>query len=257
MKLTWLTDIHCNFISQYAAKEFAKTISSDIVIITGDIAEANSFADCINDFKNNYSGQLYFTLGNHDFYRGSFQEVETLAKQFGNSYLTCAAPIRINDNVCLVGHDGWYDCRCGYGEDSRVEMSDFQLIKDFNFAPIHIIADKCRRKADDGSFELKIKINAAIKTGYKKIYVATHYPPFPNACWYKGKISDGHWLPWFTNVSMGQMLAGVAEDNPDVEFVVICGHSHGEGIYKHSHNLIVFTGKANYGEILISKEFEE
>ena len=44
MKLAWLTDIHLNFIDEYARKKFYKEIVNaqcDGVLISGDIAEAS------------------------------------------------------------------------------------------------------------------------------------------------------------------------------------------------------------------------
>lgn len=260
--ITWITDPHFNFISRFAAKESGKMIAesgSDSVIFSGDIAEANSFCEALVDFQEGFGGKIYFILGNHDFYKGSFEEVERKAKTVQSKdiiWLTSSAPIKLNDITILTGHDGWYDIRCGWGEDSHLQMTDFHLIRDFQYIHHELIIEASRKKANWAARELKEKLNAAIKLGYKKIYIATHYPPFPQACWHEGHISDGEWLPWFTSVVMGQMLSGIADDNKDIEFIVLCGHSHSPGEYRHFDNLLVLTGQAEYGKIMISKEMQ-
>jgi hypothetical protein len=50
MKLTWLTDIHLNFLELEEHKSFYQTIineNSDVILISGDIAEAPSIADLL------------------------------------------------------------------------------------------------------------------------------------------------------------------------------------------------------------------
>ena len=87
MKLVWISDPHTNFISPFAAKEFGKAIQADAIIVTGDIAEANSFADALIDLQSGFGGVVYFILGNHDFYGGSFHEVEQKAKSISSNDL--------------------------------------------------------------------------------------------------------------------------------------------------------------------------
>ena len=39
-----------------------------------------------------------------------------------------------------------------------------------------------------------------------------------------------------------------AEKNPDCQFTVLCGHSHGEGVAEMAPNLVVRTQGAEYGQ---------
>jgi hypothetical protein len=42
-------------------------------------------------------------------------------------------------------------------------------------------------------------------------------------------------------------MVQLACEFPQVNFTVLCGHSHGEGFYSAATNLDVYTGRAQYG----------
>jgi hypothetical protein len=46
---------------------------------------------------------------------------------------------------------------------------------------------------------------------------------------YDGEQSEPAWLPWFTCIATGEALAEYADDHPDTQLTVLCGHSHGLG----------------------------
>src|SRR5215213_9460740 len=79
------------------------------------------------------------------------------------------------------------------------------------------------------------------------IILATHVPPFREACWHQGKISDGDWLPHFTCKAVGDVLLEIMKENPDHKLTVLCGHTHGGGEAQVLPNLKVLTGAARYG----------
>ncbi|MEN9581319.1 MAG: hypothetical protein RJA70_4328, partial [Pseudomonadota bacterium] len=35
--------------------------------------------------------------------------------------------------------------------------------------------------------------------------------------------------------------------HPDIRYVTLCGHTHSPGIYEAHPNLVVYTGRAQYG----------
>jgi hypothetical protein len=81
---------------------------------------------------------------------------------------------------------------------------------------------------------------------YQNILIVTHVPPFVEACWYEGKQSDDEYLPHFSNPSAGVPIQEIAQSNPDRNFVVLCGHTHGKSEIKILPNLKVYTGGAEY-----------
>lgn len=80
-----------------------------------------------------------------------------------------------------------------------------------------------------------------------QVVVVTHVPPFGGAAWHEGRPSDDDWVPWFSCKAIGDALLNCAVKNPAVDFLVICGHTHGSGEYSPCSNLKVKTGAAEYG----------
>lgn len=78
MNLAWLTDVHLNFLDANERKKFYQEIintSSDGVLLSGDIAEAPSIKNILQELSNFIKKPIYFILGNHDYYRGQINEV--------------------------------------------------------------------------------------------------------------------------------------------------------------------------------------
>jgi predicted MPP superfamily phosphohydrolase len=78
MKLTWLTDVHLNFLEKDKRMDFYQMLiatDSDGVVLSGDIAEATSIELILKEMANATQKPIYFVLGNHDYYRGSVHDV--------------------------------------------------------------------------------------------------------------------------------------------------------------------------------------
>jgi hypothetical protein len=71
--------------------------------------------------------------------------------------------------------------------------------------------------------------------------VLTHVPPLPEACWYDGKMSEPAWLLWFTCVATDELLRQYAGEHPGTRVTVLCGHTHGKGVFEVAPNLEVRT----------------
>ena len=83
--------------------------------------------------------------------------------------------------------------------------------------------------------------------------VLTHVPPFREACWHEGRISDDNWLPHFTCKAVGDALLEAMAAAPDHRMTVLCGHTHGGGEAQVLPNLRVLTGDARYGQPVIQR----
>lgn len=278
MRLAWINDCHFNFIKNTEAfgKYLTEDYEFDAVVIAGDISEAPLLIQDLKDFSAGINNKpLYFVTGNHDYYHSSHAKVSrALHDAFKDSpnitYLTNTAFVQLDSKTALVGEDGWYDATAGDPEGSMVYMSDFDLIEELSRClssdleyPRDVVFARgdrwplinyCRELGQLSVLRAKPKLVAAAGQAETVIF-ATHVPPFPKATWHQGKQSNADWLPWFCNVQMGEMLSEVADACPDNNFVVLCGHTHGEGIYNHSQNLVVHTGKAEYRVPDISKIF--
>jgi len=264
MKLVWITDPHLDFLpsppmGSLRFGEWLNKMEGDAVVITGDIAEGYVVADLLEFFAAGYKKPVYFVLGNHDYYKSSFLKTQASVRKLDSEFplltwLDESGIIELTPDIALVGSGGWYDVRSGKGEDSRLIMSDFTEIEDFRGSDRHTIIDKCRVVAKEMADNIRpVLMEAASK--YKHVYFATHVPPFREATWHNGKLSDGEWLPWFSNLTMGNVLSDAAFDYPDTKFTVLCGHTHSPGVFDFTSNMTVLTGKAQYKNPQIAKVF--
>lgn len=249
MKLAWFTDIHLNVLSPTKLNGFCQDIreqACDALLITGDIAEAPTVERYLHYLKSQTSLPIYFVLGNHDFYHGSIAEVSRKI-QHHEGWLTKGDIIPLSSTRALIGHDGWADGRLGNYSSSSVMLNDYVLIKE-----LMNLSKKERLKVlndlgDKAAVELKPTLERTLQQ-YSHVYCATHVPPFKEACWHEGKISDDDWLPHFTNKVVGDMLRITMEKNPDKMLTVLCGHTHSSGYSQILPNLEVKTGAAVYGK---------
>ena len=253
-KLAWLTDIHLNFLSQGKLVAFCANItkeSPDVVLLGGDTAEAPSLEKYLRVVKDRVAAPIYFVLGNHDFYHGSIPIIRGKMKELSNKikglqWLGLNDIVEITPDVALIGYDGWSDGRLGNYAQSPVMLSDYLLIKELTGLSKSNRLKKLNELGDEAAVHAKKVLQAACEW-YPQIICLTHVPPFREACWHEGKISDDNWLPHFTNKAAGDALTGVMAKHPHCSLTVLCGHTHGEGYAKILPNLEVKTGGAVYG----------
>lgn len=274
MRLLWATDIHLDHIRVPGAGRLlggylCKEQTFDAVLLTGDISVSDQLEAHLEGFALAVACPVYFVLGNHDYYHSSTGHVRKLmadltARIDNLIWLDAEPEPTLFGDTALVGQEGWCDARTGLPEgDSRFAMRDWNAIEDLTVLTLYEIEmgirqpliEICQKWADAQARDAKLKLEAALKLR-KDVIFATHYPPFPQASWHKGRMSDNIWRPWFTSVAMGEMLAEVAEAHPDSRITVLCGHTHSGGVYKHFENLVVRTGKAVYGIPDVEDVFE-
>jgi predicted phosphohydrolase len=246
VRATWLTDIHLNFLRRLALRAFFDKVKAerpDVLLVTGDIAEADTIEQFLDELGAQLGVPIYFVLGNHDYYRSSIHVVRrVLARGRGVArWLPAIEPVRLTDRLVMIGVDGWGDARCG-DLASKVQLSDWQLIEEFAQSrydrPARI---KLLQELGAGEATALRDMLAAVPAS-DELLVLTHVPPFPEACVYNGEPSEPAWLPWFTCVSTGEVLAEYADRHPETEITVLCGHTHGAGVCRPRPNLEVRTG---------------
>jgi len=258
MKLAWLTDIHLNLIDHTARLKFyAEIINThgDAVLISGDIAETPSLTDLLHEMAQQINKPIYFILGNHDYYEGAINEVREaiaiLTKTHEHLFWLPASGIQLltNDTI-LLGQDGWADGRLGDYQNSKVALNDSHMIDDLlqkNILGKSHLLEKMQQLADADAIALQNDLTQAISRHPKKIIVLMHMPPFKEVCFPKIQASNEDCLPYFSSKAMGDMLMPVASNNPTIDFLVLCGHTHNENYYQPTANLTIKTGGAkNY-----------
>lgn len=257
MQLAWLTDIHLNFLDDEAREVFYQKILDthcDSVLISGDIAEATDIANVLSEIDEHVKRPIYFVLGNHDYYRGQVKEVRQAMTDLSNTHdklywLPAAGLQELENKTILLGQDGWADGRFGDYQNSRVALNDSRMIAELFQGKIigkYALQGKMQELADVDAALLKADLYQAVSKNPKKIIVLTHVPPFRESCMHLGQISDDEWLPYFSCKIIGDVLLEVADKFPEIDFLVLCGHTHSESYYQPLPNLTVKAGKAEY-----------
>lgn len=193
-------------------------------------------------------------LGNHDYYHSGINEVKTEVRKLCSNHallhwLSEEQGIMLNQNTILLGQDGWADGRYGDYQNSRVVLNDSRFIHDLFESAIlggNQLLQKMQELANLDTKAMNANLTSIIGKGVKKIIILTHVSPFDGSCWHKGKISDPDWMSFFTSKAMGDVILSIAKNNPVIDFLVLCGHTHSSSIYQPLPNLLVKAGKAEY-----------
>lgn len=250
MRATWLTDIHLNFLRPLAREAFYDRVRQerpDILLVTGDIGEGDSLLLFLEELA--AVAPIYFVLGNHDYYRSSIATVRAAMQRLDErmTWLPAHDAMRLTPRVVIVGADGWGDARCG-DVTSSVQLSDWSLIEDFK----RLHGDRSARDQllqRLGNNEARaLRERLANAPASAELLVLTHVPPFPESCIYEDQPSEPGYLPWFTCVATGEVLAAHARSHPEQQITVLCGHAHGKGTFRAEPNLEIRTGGWHRGE---------
>ncbi|MBZ0282206.1 MAG: metallophosphoesterase [Anaerolineae bacterium] len=259
----WLTDIHLNFLSPVKMEQFYRLVrgtGADSILISGDIGEAPRLVWYLQQLENRLQCPVYFVLGNHDYYHGSFDDVHKAVKQHLNesSYLhwmTTGEIVELAPDVGLIGHDTWADGRCGDFMTSPVMMNDYLIIQDLVGLSKSTLLQKLNTLGDAAAAYFR-QILPKVLAQYRHIYCMIHVPPFQNSCWHEGQISDDNFLPHFVCQAVGEVLVEIMQKHPNHQLTVLCGHTHSSGEAQILPNLRVLTGGAEYGKPQIQQLFE-
>lgn len=273
MKIIHLSDIHLNFCQlstdsgRLTRKKFAKSLNDaasigcKCIILTGDISETPYLIDDLYWLSQNFTKNIYFVLGNHDFYYGSFslgnqcaEIAESLTKKViaGTSkinnlfYLQNKDPIDLGENTFLVGVNGWYDLR-----NFNNIYSDFQSFRNMNdfetILPLREMVESQSSIEELISFvqiladnETKIlceKLDNCLNQSPEIIIIATHVPPL--------SFSKDEYTGFYSNKKLMERLLDYSTSNPNTQFTVLTGHNHAGG-FENIDNLTIYCKQSRY-----------
>lgn len=278
MNLIWLTDIHLNFLDLTKRQEFYKTLKEskgNKILISGDIAESTDISDILVEMADEVQKPIYFVLGNHDYYKGNIKSVrEEMIKLTQDEKLLNWLPELgyqdLGKKTFLIGQDGWADGRYGNYDESKARINDSVYIEDLSIEKFmnvlekaliknKIIKDdplvykfwileKMRYLADNDAKQLRNNlVKCMLNNNVKKIIILTHVPPFEEVCLFRGEPSHDDFLPFFASKATGDIIMLAAETEPEIEFLVLCGHTHGKAEWKARNNLTIKVGESHYG----------
>ena len=262
MRLAWITDPHLDHLNAGALRRFCTELAvlpADALVITGDIAVGATLDIHLAELDSALPFPVYFVLGNHDFYGSSFGAVRCMVAAATRSarrlvWLATAGVVPLTPDTALVGIDSWYDGRLGDYLHSHVQdvMVDFEAIADLAVGDARDRLELLERLGDEAARSVRRLLPGALDR-FEHVILATHVPPFREACWHDGAISDDNWLPFFTCKAVGDELLRILARYPGRRLTVLCGHSHGGGETRLLPNLLVKTGAAEYGRPRVSE----
>jgi len=253
-RITWASDIHLEFCDDATRAAYFKRLAESpgkAILLTGDIASRNGTARHLEEMQATTRKDIYFVLGNHDYYNANFRDVTSTCDALcaRNPHIVRLDknidPVRVDELACLIGHEGWGCGTAGLGIKTPVRINDVVYIPDLRrfdkpglFAAMHRMA----RQSADHIRALGTRAAAE----FHRVLIATHVPPFPESCVYDGQPTAPEYLPYFCNVPLGLALIELAEANPRTKFFVLSGHTHSTARYSPRDNLAVITAAAEY-----------
>jgi len=257
VRLAWTSDLHLDFVDpgSPAYRNLIRQLHRadvDATLVGGDVATADTLARWIERLAADTARPIYFVLGNHDHYGASVAETRTIAARLHDTHPgivwldACDAGVEIAPGCTLVGTGGWGDARLGNVAGTTVELNDFLRITDLVDSRAKRI-DALRALADRDAQHLDAALDRACERS-SRVVVLLHVPPLREACWHDGRPSDEEWLPYFACRALGDVLLARGRSHPDVEMLVLCGHTHGAGAAQPLPNVRVLTGFATYGQ---------
>lgn len=255
MKILWTTDCHLNLVDSATLDTFFYKITNlkpDIVLLGGDIADSKTLSKMILTLEEKIQCPIYFVLGNHDYYHSSISKVREQVLEITKSssylhYLTATGIVQLTSNTCLIGHDSWSDGRAGDYFNSDVRLNDYVMIGDLSNLDKQTRFKKLNQLGDEAANFFRETLKQALSK-FENIILLTHVPPFLEACWHEGNLSDDNFLPHFCCKAAGEVFVELMIKNPDKNLTIYCGHTHSGGTAYILPNLLVKTGGATYGK---------
>lgn len=276
-KYVWITDTHFNvrensLIADLKLIENAMNQeSADGLILSGDISVASKLVSQLGTLEQAVKKPIYFTLGNHDFWGTSYENVDKVMKDLTLmspflKYLPASEYLQLGTSTCVIGANTWYDAIIGRPNDSMFIMRDWLEMKDYinalegDVIKSSIMTHEQKRKIIEVSRNLSRNavdkivsgIKAAKRNNIINMIIVSHIPPYRDVCMYNNKLSDELHLPWYTSKLLGDALSTAAAQLPECNFTVLCGHTHSYAEKRMEKNLLVIAGQGDYDSIAVS-----
>jgi Icc protein len=249
----WYTDLHLNRLFPWTLYSFIKNIVTENptgVFLTGDISNGTFTCFHLKLMATFIKCPIYFILGNHDYYLSDIEtqhaKIRKMCKNYPNLiWLTDSDVIKLDDDIALIGVEGWYDAKVGNPKYLKY-AADWFMIKDFRkLLSMKERVESFRHLANNGSELLTTKLTKALSQNYKSIYILTHFPPWKEATRYRGSYLEKYFMPYNINLGLGKMIEKIMSQHREKNVTVCCGHTHQPEFIRVSNNINCQVGAAN------------
>lgn len=253
--LIWSTDPHLDHAPADTVEHFLAALRRTpgaAVILTGDLSTAPHLIVDLERIADAAERPVYHVLGNHDHFGGTVSAVRDAVVSLAErrpaiQWLPPAGVITLEDDLALVGVDGWADGRHGDPLNTPLRLNDDRLIGEFASLPSRLTRLAAKRALADADAARLDTLLTRAAPGFQRILVATHVPPFIEALPTRGPIARPEWQPLLVCGATGAVLRQFAQTHPDHQVTVLCGHSHAPADVAIAPNLRCVVGGARYG----------
>lgn len=253
-KYIWQTDTHLLPWNRFKMLNSILNEKPHAVFLTGDVSHSGgTFLSDLEFLGKRIGRPLYFVYGNHDLWFSCIDDVHRGIRELCVEYknlvwMTDAGVVSLNDEVAVIGAEGWYDARVGNPEFIKLTF-DWYLIRDFKeLATWEERFEKFRALADASAELMAKNLETAIET-HKTVYLLTHFPPWENANRCHSLLSEKFWTPYNTNVALGKRLESVMAEHKKRNLIVLAGHTHSACNIHVSRNIECRVGRGAYHKL--------
>lgn len=261
-KYLWFTDTHLDKVTPWTLSRFIFHIVKENptgIFLTGDISNGTLTIKHLQLLATCIKCPIYFVLGNHDYHLSSIEKmhdkIRELCKKYPNLiWMTEAGIVHVNEEVAIIGTEGWYDAENGNPKYLRLTF-DWFMTEDFRKLPsMEARIQYWRELADKSAHDISDKLEKALEQGYKNIYVLTHFPPWKEATRDVGTVMEKFWLPYNANLALGKAIEKTMESHKKKHVTVLAGHTHTDCWIHVTRNIECKVSKAKYYGFLRNEE---
>ena len=272
-RVAWLSDLHLREHNLEGSlsdiRALLERAKADAVLLTGDICEGPARLEETIRRLGTVVGQVWFVLGNHDFYGAGLAEVDAWRRTYAGPgvLLDYAVPIHLGDGVYLAGNGGWGG---GFQPRRCAGIRDWQAIMEYKrLLSVGEVLREVSPSAKQATLEALLKLAAArasklvveaegqlalLPADARHLIFATHVPVVRQASRYQRRASDPELLAHFCWPEMGRRLAAFAETRPGLGLTVLSGHTHTRA-FAETGGIQHAVAGAEYGEPRIAAVF--
>ena len=220
------------------------------LFLTGDISSGFLLESDLNFLARSFDGPIYFVLGNHDYHKRHIESVHADVRRLCNEHanlhwMTDEGVISLDEDVALIGTEGWYDARLG---DPRLLKFTFDWFLTMNFLQLENMDERIRTwqtMAQSSASLIEERLLKALDD-HKTVYVLTHFPPWKEACRSYGTFMEKLWLPYNTNQILGETIEKIMANHKKKRVVVLAGHTHEACHIRVRSNIECIVARASY-----------